>query len=62
MNLFIYLLIFNLFIVDKFVSVTTGIALHKQQDLSETSSAANKIVNIGIVDTRHLRQNLRLWC
>ena len=39
---FIYF-IFNLFIVDKFISITTRIAFHKQQDLSQTPSGVNKI-------------------
>ena len=40
---FIYLFIFNLFIVNKFVSITKRIAFHKQQDLSQTPGAVNKI-------------------
>ena len=40
--LFVYLFIFNLFIVDKFISVTTRIAFHKQQDLSQTPGAVKK--------------------
>ena len=39
----IYLFIFNLFIVDKFISVTTRIAFRKQQGLSQTPGAVNKI-------------------
>ena len=42
MNL-IYLFIFNLSIVNKFVSITKRIAFHKQQDLSQTPGAVNKI-------------------
>ena len=38
-HLFIYLFVFNLFIVDKFISVTTRIAYPKQQ----TSGAVDKI-------------------
>ena len=41
-NLFIYF-IFNLFIVDKFILVTTRIAFHKEQGLSKTPGAVNKI-------------------
>ena len=41
--LFIYLLIFNLFIVEKFISITTRIAFYKQQELSQTLGAINKI-------------------
>ena len=40
---FIYLFIFNLFIVDKFISVTTRMAFRKQQGLSQTPGAVNKI-------------------
>ena len=40
---FIYLFILNLFIVDKFISVTTRIAFRKQQGLSQTPGAVNKI-------------------
>ena len=39
----IYLFIFNLFFVDNFISVTTRIAFHKQQGLSQTPGAINKI-------------------
>ena len=39
---FIYF-IFNLFIVDKSISIATRIAFHKQQDLSQTPGAVNKI-------------------
>ena len=41
--LLIYLFIFNLFIVDKFISVTTRIAFRKQQGLSQIPGAVNKI-------------------
>ena len=41
--LFVYLFIFNLFIVEIFISVTTRIALHKQQGLSQTPGAVNNI-------------------
>ena len=43
-SMIIYLFIFNLFIIDKFISITTRIAFHKQQDLSQTPGAVNKIV------------------
>ena len=41
--LFTYLLIFNLLIVEKFFSVTTTITVCKQQGLSRTPGAVNKI-------------------
>ena len=40
---FIHLFIFNVFIVNKFISVTTRIAFRKQQGLSQISGAVNKI-------------------
>ena len=41
--LFAYLFIFNLFIIEKFISITTRIAFHKQQDLSQIRGVVNKI-------------------
>ena len=41
--LILYLFTFNLFIIDKVISITTGIAFHRQQDLSQTHGAVNKI-------------------
>ena len=37
---------------------------YKQQDQSQTSGAVSNVAeqNVGIVHTRHLRQNLRLCC
>ena len=37
------LFIFNFFNVDKFISITTRIAFHKQQDQSQTPRSVNKI-------------------
>ena len=53
--LFIYLFIYCWQISFQF---TIRLAFHKQQDLLQTSS----VFNVGIVDTRPLRQNLSLWC
>ena len=60
---FIYLFIFNLFIVDKFYFTV-------QSDQPSTNSKAclkhpvrlTALWNVIIVDIRYLRQNLSLWC
>ena len=63
LSLFVYLLIYlfiYLFIYCWQISFqfTIRLAFHEQQDLLQTSS----VFNVGIVDTRPLRQNLSLWC
>ena len=59
---FIYLLIFNLFIVDKF-----HLILQLDQPSTNSMACLKRLVrsitmrNVVIVDTRHLRQNLSVW-
>ena len=64
---FIYLFIFNFFIVDKFyfnlqlVSIIST-STNNSKTCLKPLVQSTILGNVGIVDTRHLRQNLSLWC